>query len=193
VAYCLRRFQPLVQQLARTHWVGHIKANRQNHEILGAADDLEDFLFASSRQSLAIIGAGLRKLDGPRCFYCGQGVGEGDVDHFVPFVLYPRDIAHNFVLTHPQCNRSKSDSLASRDHLERWLSRLITRSAQLTEIGIAAGVAADDRTAHRVAAWGYANARASEGRAWVKASVYEPIADQHLELLAGTGDFRLPD
>lgn len=46
VAYCLRRFHPLVQQLARGHWVGHIKANRLNHTLLGDAGDLEDFLSA---------------------------------------------------------------------------------------------------------------------------------------------------
>ena len=33
VAYCLRRFYPLVQQLARSHWIEHIKANRQNLHI----------------------------------------------------------------------------------------------------------------------------------------------------------------
>ena len=43
MAYCLRRFQPLVQQLARSHWVKHIKRNRRNAGILGQADDLEDF------------------------------------------------------------------------------------------------------------------------------------------------------
>jgi len=184
VAYCLRRFHPLLQQLARTHWVGHIKANRRNHGILGDAGDLEDFLFGTSRQSLAIIGAGLRKLEGPRCFYCGHGLHDSDVDHFVPFVLYPRDLAHNFVLAHPQCNRSKSDSLAGKDHLERWLERLVTRSAQLSEIGAAAGVTADGNTAHRVAAWGYANAHAAQGRAWVKASIFEMIDLDHLRLLA---------
>ncbi|CAN7562782.1 HNH endonuclease [Variovorax sp. LjRoot178] len=183
VAYCLRRFHPLVQQLSRTHWVGHIKANRRNHGILGDTGDLEDFLFEISRQSLAIIGAGLRKLDGPRCFYCGEGLQGSDVDHFVPFALYPRDLAHNFVLAHPQCNRSKSDSLAGRSHLERWLQRLTYRSPQLNEIGEVAGVTVDSRTAHRVAAWSYANAHAAEGRAWVKASTYEAIHSDHLLLL----------
>ena len=85
VAYCLRRFHPLVQQLSRSHWVEHIKANRRNHVILGDAGDLEDFLFSISRQSLAIIASGLRRLDGDRCFYCGQGLSLADVDHFVPF------------------------------------------------------------------------------------------------------------
>ncbi len=49
VAYCLRRFHPLVQQLSRSHWVEHIKANRRNHVILGDAGDLEDFLFSISQ------------------------------------------------------------------------------------------------------------------------------------------------
>ncbi|CAN7386178.1 HNH endonuclease [Variovorax sp. LjRoot84] len=183
VAYCLRRFHPLVQQLARTHWVVHIKVNRRNHGILGDACDLEDFLFGISRQSLAIIGTGLRKLDGARCFYCGQGMHDADVDHFIPFALYPRDLAHNFVLAHPQCNRSKSDSLAGKCHLERWLQRLNTQSAQLVEIGASAGVAVDDRTVHRVAAWGYANAHAPGGRAWIDAASYEAVGLDHLQLL----------
>lgn len=183
VAYCLRRFHPLVQQLARTHWVDHIKTNRRNHGILGDAGDLEDFLFGISRQSLAIIGTGLRKLDGAYCFYCGQGMHNADVDHFIPFALYPRDLAHNFVLAHPQCNRSKSDSLAGKAHLERWLQRTVKQSAQLVEVGASAGVAVDSRTVHRVAAWGYANAQAAGGRAWIKAASYEAIGVDYLTLL----------
>ena len=57
VAYCLRRFSTLVQQMSRARWVDHIKANRRNQAILGDAGDLEDFLFSLSRQSLAIVGA----------------------------------------------------------------------------------------------------------------------------------------
>ena len=183
VAYCLRRFHPWVQQLARAHWVAHIKANRRNHGILGDAGDLEDFLFGISRQSLAVISTGLRQLDGAHCFYCGLGLHEADVDHFIPFALYPRDLAHNFVLAHPHCNRSKSDSLAGMGHLERWLQRLSTQSAQLVEIGASAGVAVDERTVRRVAAWGYANAHAAGARAWIKAASYEAVGIDHLQLL----------
>lgn len=47
VAYCLRHFYPLVQQLARSHWIRHIRANRRNRAILGDASyALEAFLFA---------------------------------------------------------------------------------------------------------------------------------------------------
>ncbi|QEI06316.1 HNH endonuclease [Pigmentiphaga aceris] len=183
VAYCLRRFYPLVQQLCRVHWVDHIKGNRQNHEILGDAGDLEDFLFSISRQSLTIIGSELLKLDGPKCFYCGLSLQDAEVDHFVPFSLYTRDVAHNFVLAHATCNRSKSDSLAGSQHLEKWLERLTSYSSQLDEIGFAAGVPTSRATAHRVAAWGYGNAQSVGARAWVKPLHYELVDDRHRDLL----------
>ena len=182
VAYSLRRFYTLVQQMSRTRWVEHIKANRRNHTIIGDASDLEDFLFCASRQSLAVVAAQLRKLDGPHCFYCGRAVTEADVDHFVPFSLYPRDQAHNFVLAHPVCNRSKSDTLAAKPHLERWLERLVVRTDELAEIGALAGMASDGNTAHKVAVWGYTVASATGGRAWLSASSYERVSVDYLSL-----------
>ena len=175
VAYCFRRFHPLVQQLARSHWVGHIKGNRRNHPILGDADDLAEFLFSISRQSLLFLAGELRKIYGGKCFYCGHGLTAMDVDHFIPFAQYPRDLAHNFVLAHPACNRSKSDTLAARPHLERWLQRLDQNADALTEVGQAAGLIADETVSRRVAAWGYASAMASGGHAWLAPRTYEPI------------------
>jgi 5-methylcytosine-specific restriction endonuclease McrA len=186
VAYCLRRFHPLVQQLARSRWVEHIKANRRNHPILGDSGDLEDFLFSTSRQSLAMMGEGLRKLDGGKCFYCGNSLNSCDVDHYVPFSLYPRDLAHNFVLAHPTCNRSKSDTLAARPHLERWLERIVRQADALSEIRLLAGLATDARTSQRVAAWGYTSSFAHDGHAWLSPSTYEPIDQQYLGLFATT-------
>ncbi|GAB2914789.1 HNH endonuclease signature motif containing protein [Paraburkholderia jirisanensis] len=182
VAYSLRRFYTLVQQMSRTRWVEHIKTNRRNHAILGDVGDLEEFLFRASRQSLAIVGTQLRKLDGPQCFYCGLSVVEVDVDHFVPFSLYPRDQAHNFVLAHPVCNRSKSNTLAGRPHLERWIERLIKRAGDLTEIGALAGMASDEMTARKVAVWGYTDASVTGARAWLSASSYESVTSDHLSL-----------
>lgn len=175
IAYCLRRFHPLVQQLARSHWLEHIKGNRRNQPILGIADDLESFLFSCSRQSLLELSSGLRKLDGARCFYCGDGLHEADVDHFIPFSQYPRDLAHNFVLAHPGCNRSKSDTLAARAHLERWILRLDASHDQLAQIGHDAGIVVDARAAKRVASWGYASGHAAGGHAWRSPNQYEVI------------------
>jgi 5-methylcytosine-specific restriction endonuclease McrA len=184
VAYCLRRFQPLVQQLARSNWIDHIKGNRRNWSVLGHSDDLGAFLFGLSRQSLLLIGGGLRKLDGKGCFYCGLPLGEADVDHFVPFSLYPRDLAHNFVLAHPSCNRSKSDMLAAKPHLERWLERLVLHSDALEEVGSKAGVVVDESVCRRVASWGYSSAHECGGHAWIEGRMVEPITIQYVDLLS---------
>ncbi len=183
VAFCLRRFFPLIQQLCRSHWVEHIKSNKLNHAVIGPSADLEDFLFATSRQSLAVIGRELRKLDGASCFYCGGGLTEHEVDHFIPFSLYPRDLATNFVLAHPSCNRSKSDTLAARGHLDRWLERLLHRGDALCEIGGAAGVPGEPSVIRRVAAWSYTSALTSNAKAWLEPSRYEAVDARYLELL----------
>lgn len=183
VSFCLRRFYPLVQRLARSHWVDHIKANRRNQQLLGEGADLENFLFSASRQSLAALGVQLRKLDGARCFYCGHGMEEHDVDHFMPFSMYPRDLTSNFVLAHPGCNRSKSDCLAAKVHLERWLERLTMRASALREIGEVVGLPDEPDAVRRVATWGYSSALQAGGRAWHAPSIFEPIDATYMALL----------
>jgi 5-methylcytosine-specific restriction endonuclease McrA len=180
VAYCLRRFQPLAQQLARSHWIDHIKRNKKNIALLGQDNDLESFLFETSRQSLVIVQTGLRKISS-KCFYCGSLVNEADVDHFIPHSLYPRDLVHNFVLAHPICNRSKSDTLAAKAHLHRWLAFVQSNADNLSQIGYDAGIMADEGSMDSVARWGYANAVAGGGQGWVKPNQYEPIDDSYLK------------
>lgn len=180
VTYCFRRFQPLVQQLARGHWIDHIKGNKRNLPILGKDDDLSSFLFETPRQALSIVATGLRKLTN-RCLYCGQPVREADVDHFIPHAVYPRDLAHNFVLAHPTCNRSKSDTLAAKIHLMKWLEFTEKFSDQIQEIGSDAGINADQATTMAVGRWGYGNGLSSGGQAWIKQSAYERIVVEYLE------------
>lgn len=187
VSYCLRRFHSLIQQLSRTRWIGHVKANHRNHGVLGDVDDLEDFLFATPRQSLLLLGAGLRRIDGGKCFYCGGALAACDVDHFMPFSLYSRDLAHNFVLAHAKCNRSKSDSLAAKPHLERWLERLVRHKDSVSELGLKVGIVVDSAVSHQVAGWGYSSARAGGGHAWLTSAKYEPINDDYTALLGVSG------
>lgn len=183
VTYCLRRFQSLVQHLARSRWVGHVKHNKLNLPILGNQDDLASFLFETSRQALAAIGAGLSKLTNRQCFYCGTTVHEADVDHFIPFSLYPRDLMHNFVLAHPACNRSKSDTLAAKPHLERWLQYVLQNDDYLREIGESVGRNSDWSASRAVARWGYGNAVASDANAWLKAKTYQPVDPSYMVAL----------
>ena len=146
---------------------------------MGKDDDLESFLFETPRQALTTISTGLRKING-KCHYCGGTVKEADVDHFIPHSMYPRDLMHNFVLSHPSCNRSKSDTLAAKPHLIRWLEFMDTHDSDLKEIGRDAGINADASTTVSVARWGYSNAIGGGGQAWLKANTYEPIGEAYL-------------
>jgi 5-methylcytosine-specific restriction endonuclease McrA len=182
VPYCLQRFQPLIQQLARSHWVGHIKGNRRNAQILGEASDLESFLFSTSRETLSLYGGRLRKMFGATCFYCGNSLTEGEVDHFVPFSAYPRDLGHNFVLSHPTCNQSKSDSLAAYDHLARWLERNDRWRQEIAEIAEECGLVHEADATRAIADWSYRSGCDVHGLAWVAKRHYEPIGQRHLAL-----------
>ena len=134
--------------------------------MLGQDNDLESLLFEASRQSLFIVQTGLRKISS-KCFYCGSSVTDADVDHFIPHSLYPRDLAHNFVLAHPSCNRSKSDTLAAKAHVHRWLGFVQSNADDLFQIGYDAGIMADEGCMDSVALWGYAYAFADGGQGWV--------------------------
>ncbi len=183
IPYCLRLFHPLVQQLSRTHWIDHIKSNKCNRSILGDGDDLEDFLFGTSRHSLEVIAQGLKKIDGNSCFYCREPMKDIDVDHYIPFSLYGRDITHNFALAHPSCNRSKSDTLAARPHLERWLERLMRHGDNLIEIGFTAGISTDIETSSRVIHWAYGNAVAGGASAWLRSGKYQSVDNTYIDIL----------
>jgi 5-methylcytosine-specific restriction endonuclease McrA len=180
VAYCLRRFQPLVNQLARSQWVNHIKNNRQNAVLVGENNDLEAFLFQTSRRSLEQVAAGLRKISS-KCFYCGSKLTDADVDHFLPHSMYPRDLTHNFVLADPSCNRSKSDALAAKNHLFRWLDFIDRHDDKLTEIGMNAGVPVNKNGSLSIARWGYSSGVVSGAYAWVRSKVFEKIKVDYLE------------
>jgi hypothetical protein len=142
---------------------------------------LEGFLFETSRQALTMVATGLRKIQ-KSCHYCGQSLREADVDHFIPHSLYARDLAHNFVLAHPGCNRSKSDTLAAKLHLRKWLDFINVHSDNLSQIGHEAGIVVDKLTMDAVAKWGYTNAAESGAHAWIKSDAYEIIDDGYLSL-----------
>jgi 5-methylcytosine-specific restriction endonuclease McrA len=175
VAYCLRRFQPLIQQLARSRWTDYIKKNAKNISILGEKDDLNSFLFETSRKTLALVCKELKALYGCKCFYCNKATAELEVDHFIPFSLYPRDLMHNFVLACPSCNRSKSDSLAARVHLDRWVKAIMKNNDATTQIGEAVGVVANLETSLSIAQWSYGAASGGQVTGWVKAGQYDQL------------------
>lgn len=121
----------------------------------------------------------LRKIDGAKCFYCAQALTEADVDHFIPFSQYPRDLARNFVLAHPTCNRSKSGTLARDPHLERWLEGIGRNTAAIDEVGMAMGMLVDAQVSRNIAAWVYTAAMARGGSDWIAPGRYEAVGQRY--------------
>lgn len=166
VPFALRRFQGFVIRLAQSGWVRHVRENSRNRPLIGEASDLEAFMFEQSRQSLAIVRAVLAEAQLGLCFYCGERTGQGDVDHFIPWARYPRDIAENFVLADGRCNRAKSDMLAAPVHRDRWLQRNFGQSAAIQALE-RTGFISDIQAIKAVADWAYADATRAGAHLWL--------------------------
>jgi 5-methylcytosine-specific restriction endonuclease McrA len=180
----LRKFHGLIQHMARDRWIRHIKSNKRNIPILGQKDDLHSFLFETNRNALGIVSANLSKLFSKKCFYCGGRVNDTpDVDHFIPFSMYGRDIAQNFVLAHGACNRSKSDILAAKLHIENWLKQIIRHQDDISQIALDAGVISDQQTILSVAKWSYQQGHEAGAHAWVKKGEFERIGDAYPKVI----------
>lgn len=183
VAEMLRTFHQLIQQLSRAGWVKHIRENKQNAEIVGQVDELETFMFGSSRTSLSQAVEYLRKLQSGKCFYCTETLKQAvDVDHFIPWSKYPRDLAHNFVLAHASCNRKKSDMLAAQQHLHNWLDR--NQKYGLEIAGELSGLIADNDCSNRVALWAYEHGIVAGSHGWVGDRHTEPLTQACISLFA---------
>jgi 5-methylcytosine-specific restriction endonuclease McrA len=166
VGLCLRRFKPMIDRLCKEQWISLIRSMPENRSALGYTDDLEQFLFGSSRSSLASTKEALLRLDGAACFYCRRAGGLLEVDHFIPYSLYGRDLSHNMVLACKGCNGAKSDQLCAIPHLERWLNRLNAKCDSLTEMGAWTGMNTSAQTSINVALWAYQCAVHSQTKAW---------------------------
>ncbi len=175
VAYCLRRFQPLIQQLARSRWTDYIKKNSKNMAILGEKDDLSSFLFETSRKTLALVCKELKGLYGSKCFYCNKTTSVLEVDHFIPFSLYPRDLIHNFVLACPTCNRSKSDTLAAKIHFDKWMGLTTKNYDAIARIGNQVGVSSNLETSIAITKWAYGVVQKDQSCLWLRPNTYEKL------------------
>jgi 5-methylcytosine-specific restriction endonuclease McrA len=184
IASNLRKFQGLVHQIARAGWVRHVRENPRNSVVIGGLGDLEAFMFGLTRSNLEPAREFLVKLQSRRCFYCGESLGAaGDVDHFVPWSKYPRDLAHNFVLAHSACNRAKSDMLAGLVHVEHWRQRNAEHGDVIGgELG-ERGFLVDSKCSLVVARWAYQQAANTGANAWAAASRMESIGLEHLAAL----------
>ena len=165
VAFCLRRFHGLVVELARSGWVRYVRAINSN--LLGNVSELEEFLFGAERASLAAYRPILLDPQKGRCFYCRTPLGSvAEVDHFIPWTLYPTDLGHNFVLACRACNGDKRDRLAAFPHLASWTVRNEELGPALADGFRRAGLPFNLAAIRRIAAWAYARLEASGGLCW---------------------------
>lgn len=168
VGYTLRRFHGLIVDMVQGAWLRRVR--RLNLARLGQHVELADFMFGADRQHLGAYARVLREVQRDVCFYCQRPLRSRSkppqVDHFIPWSLYPVDLGHNFVLAHAACNNHKSDRLAAVVHLDRWRSRNADHGALLQARYDALGLAHDLPTSQRVAAWAYGRVQRAGGLVW---------------------------
>jgi hypothetical protein len=175
IAYCFRECYGLVVSLVRDRWETAVR--RWNPGVFEEGADLHDFLFGTPRARLAEVRPVLWDLQEGRCFYTGRPLaGDVHVDHFVPWSLFPTDLAHNFVLASRAANAAKSDHLAAEEHLERWLRRSVEHRDALAERFDARRLPHSLEGSLRIAEWGYASAAAMQAPVWVRGREMRPLA-----------------
>ncbi|OGQ83679.1 MAG: hypothetical protein A3F90_06450 [Deltaproteobacteria bacterium RIFCSPLOWO2_12_FULL_60_19] len=167
VAFCFRRFHSLIGDLVRGAWARYVR--RFNHNILGTTTDLHEFLFGTERLPLGNYIPILWELQNGSCFYCGHLLKResSNVDHFIPWAVYPFDLGHNFVLAHDRpCNSKKSDMLASAEHLNKWAERNSMFREELRRRFDAAHLVYDLKVSARVTYWAYRQTFSANGLTW---------------------------
>jgi 5-methylcytosine-specific restriction endonuclease McrA len=182
---CLRKFNEYIIQYAKNGWMTHLKTNAKNQGILNTDSDLESFLFGASRENLIQLRPLLMDYQNGKCFYCSKNITantKADVDHFIPWKKYSRNLAENLVLSCASCNRSKSDMLAGKIHLENWLLNAandLQRNKEIHELGFLS----DRECNRRIASWAYQSGEISKSIAWITKNNYELINQDFINFL----------
>lgn len=174
--FCLRQFHTLIQDLIQGSWVRFVHSIGTNQNLLGETIDLREFLFGSEREGLGVFRKFLMDLQSGECFYCRSRLrGQGDVDHFIPWVKYPVDLGHNFVLVHPSCNRHKREYLAAEDHLHSWVARNDRSSCELSQFFDEKGIQSNLSSSMQITRWAYEQAANSGAHVWVAGDKTKPL------------------
>lgn len=168
VAYCLRQFSGIIEELCQKAWMDHIRLNKKNGVVLSDLPDLETFLFKNNRSSLGKVTDVLKEIQNNHCFYCGKKIqsSKSAVDHFIPWSLYSADTGHNFVLADSTCNSKKSNFLADIPFYEQWQQRNHDFNGLITQELSSLGFLTDlDRSAN-IANWAYEQAKENNYTLW---------------------------
>ncbi len=161
VAACLRSLHGVIVSMCEAAWARWI---RERNESLGADRQLEAFLFGQDREALSRLAKPLHEMQEGRCFYSGDRLAtpaSGEVDHFIPWSLYPCNSPFNLVLATPKVNRAKSNLLPSARHLGDFVRRNREQAGRLLEpLPKGCGATPGDAAAvHAIVRWAYAGGR----------------------------------
>jgi hypothetical protein len=162
----LRDLYVIITNFIRGAWISQILSIGYNRDILGDVAALPEFLFGSERASLERYRKVLREFQLSRCFYCGREVRSGELDHFIPWSRYPVDLGHNFVYSHPNCNRAKRDFLADLHHLAKWNNDHLGNDGELDNALDRAGLIHDKLRSRHIAQWAYEQGEAARSHVW---------------------------
>ncbi len=182
VAFCFRRFHGLIAELVQAAWAKWVR--QQNLAMIGESADLHEFLFGASRTPLVALQNPLRELQANLCFYCRKAMEKQvDIDHFVPWALYPLDLGHNFVLSHRDCNAAKRDRLASEEHLHAWVERNRSLGDRLAIEFDQIEILHNLPSTTRIAYWAYNAASTISGLTWHARETLVPLRGDWQALL----------
>jgi hypothetical protein len=181
VAFCFRRFHGLISELVQAGWTKWVR--QQNLTFIGESADLHEFLFGAKRTTLLPLQGPLRESQRNLCFYCQKQLRQADVDHFVPWALYPLDLGHNFVVAHKECNSAKRDLLASEEHLGSWVERNRSHGEDLGKEFDRLGVVHNLGSTTRIAHWAYSSASVASSLTWQARETLVPLRGAWLTLL----------
>lgn len=106
------------------------------------------------------------------------------VDHFVPWMRYPVDLGHNFVLAHSRCNAQKRERLPSYDHLAVWVKRNVAHGDEITNALQKGGIVAKLAISNRITHWVYAQTEAANGLTWLRKDEMVPLEKRWRDLFA---------
>jgi len=177
VPACFRSLYGTVQAVVQLAWLRYVQNLPRNQALLGAGHDVAAFLFGADRNVLTPLRDGLADLQHGQCFYCQSALrGQSEVDHFIPWARYPRDLGHNFVLAHRGCNHAKRDLLADVPHLERWAGRNSTSTKALNDLFDQTQMQHEGDTSTRVAEWCYGSVEEAGGLVWSRKEELIPLS-----------------
>lgn len=185
VAFCLRRFFPLLQGMVRAKWLSWVQT--QNKQVLGSVQDLESFMFGANRTDMQAVRRALFEIQDGRCFYQSRvrlEVKTAHVDHFIPWAKYPCDAVANLVLASPRANAGKRDHLAAAEYLGIWRDRNEVHAEHLAAAASTASLEAGATAVSRVAAWAYGIHEGIGGLVWHASDGLVPLDPAWRQILS---------